>query len=125
LDGKDISHVLYGTGVRDPDGHFKYLYLRPDSYFVGAYREGPWKLKVSGGSMGYPMDTLFDLEISPQEGLEDDLSAFYPQELDTLWIGLQQLEAEVVPLLKDGFESGTCDKWSDTSSGGSSFPNER
>lgn len=55
LDGKDITALLDGTGARDVDGPFRFLYWRQDSSALAGYREGRFKLKlaVEGGKSPY------------------------------------------------------------------------
>jgi arylsulfatase A len=99
IDGKDITALLEGSGRRDPDGVFRYLYYRQDNSGLGAYREGPWKLKlaVEGGESVYARydhgDLLFDIEADPGE--HNDFAAAMPQEVDEHKRRMRQLAAEL------------------------------
>jgi arylsulfatase A-like enzyme len=99
VDGKDIAALLEGTGGRDPDGVFRYLYYRQDNSGLGAYREGRWKLKlaVEGGESLYARydhgDLLFDLEADPGE--QNDLAAAMPRQVEELRRRLLELATEL------------------------------
>ncbi|MEW6269160.1 MAG: sulfatase-like hydrolase/transferase [Thermodesulfobacteriota bacterium] len=99
LDGKDIVALLDGSGVRDPDGPFRFLYWRQDSSGLAGYREGRFKLKlaVEGGESLYARydhpDLLFDLDADPGE--QHDLAAAMPEKVAELRARMEELAAEV------------------------------
>ncbi len=84
LDGRDISSLLIG-GRAPPPQDFRFLYYRNTNTDLGAYREGPWKIKlaVEGGEAVYTnythADLLFNLDDDPGE--TTDLSAEQPERL--------------------------------------------
>lgn len=99
IDGTDIFPLLEGSGPRDADGIFRYLYHRQDNSGLGAYREGRWKLKlaVQGGESIYARydhgDLLFDLEADPGE--QHDLAALMPAQVEELKRRMQERAAAV------------------------------
>lgn len=99
IDGTDIFPLLEGSGSRDADGVFRYLYYRQDNSGLGAYREGRWKLKlaVQGGESVYARydhgDLLFDLEADPGE--QRDLAALMPAQVEELKRHMQERAATV------------------------------
>lgn len=99
LDGKDIGALLDGSGERDPDGPFRFLYWKQDSSGLAGYREGRFRLKlaVEGGEAPYARydhgDLLFDLEADPGE--QHDLAAAMPEKVEELRARMMELAAEV------------------------------
>jgi len=99
LDGKDILPLLDGSGARDPDGPFRFVFWRQDNSGIGAYREGRWKLKLAvvGGESVYARydhgDLLFDLEADPGE--QNDLAGSMPDKVAEMKQRLAELAAGV------------------------------
>ena len=101
IDGTDIEPLLTGSGLRDPDGVFRFLYYRQDNSGLAGYREGNLKLKlaVEGGESVYSRydhpDLLFDLEADPDE--QTDLSAAMPVKREELRQAMQAQAARIPP----------------------------